>query len=436
MISLPGIRHLVIGEYVAFYRVGEDSVEILRVLHGRRNHRSRRSGCVIGSLTAVARPAPPPSPSQSSSTGSQPTDSLTKPGAHRVAPAGAALGRSVHAAERGGRLDQRAAVDEASALSSEPSVSPIRKPKRSICMRARLCDGSSSRPGKRMDVTAGCPSAVARSSRPNCTCGRSGPPASPARDGPARPRTGRGWRPTAFANRVTAAMISAIAAGDMAEQHVGMAVRRLGVGGDDDVGAEVERTLAVGRHGRVVGDDDRAGRVGGGCDGRDVANVEPGIGWASRRRPDGSRQSRRRESTRSAACRWRRPSASGSARPARASCSSRRTAGGCGRRPCSRPKNTAEIAAMPDGKATHGASSRWPSSSSTASQVGLSKRPYWLKPAGSPGRWYIAAMVERQRHRIALGELPRRRWARRAARDCGCFGHGVLIRLVRRRMPG
>ncbi|RWO56545.1 type II toxin-antitoxin system RelE/ParE family toxin [Mesorhizobium sp.] len=29
----PGIRHLVVGEY----RVGEDAVEILRVLHGRRN---------------------------------------------------------------------------------------------------------------------------------------------------------------------------------------------------------------------------------------------------------------------------------------------------------------------------------------------------------------------------------------------------------------
>ncbi|WP_201410743.1 type II toxin-antitoxin system RelE/ParE family toxin [Mesorhizobium sp. J8] len=33
----PGIRHLVVGEYLTFYRVGEDAVEILRVLHGRRN---------------------------------------------------------------------------------------------------------------------------------------------------------------------------------------------------------------------------------------------------------------------------------------------------------------------------------------------------------------------------------------------------------------
>ncbi len=39
----------------------------------------------------------------------------------------------------------------------------------------------------------------------------------------------------------------------------------------------------------------------------------------------------------------------------------------------SRLKNTAEIAAMPDGKATAGASSRCDSISSTASQVGLSE---------------------------------------------------------------
>ncbi|WP_246684120.1 MULTISPECIES: type II toxin-antitoxin system RelE/ParE family toxin [unclassified Mesorhizobium] len=33
----PGIRHLIVGEYLTLYRVGEDAVEILRVLHGRRN---------------------------------------------------------------------------------------------------------------------------------------------------------------------------------------------------------------------------------------------------------------------------------------------------------------------------------------------------------------------------------------------------------------
>lgn len=32
-----GIRHLVVGEYLTFYRVGEDEVEILRILHGSRN---------------------------------------------------------------------------------------------------------------------------------------------------------------------------------------------------------------------------------------------------------------------------------------------------------------------------------------------------------------------------------------------------------------
>jgi toxin ParE1/3/4 len=33
----PGIRPLVVGEYLTLYRVGEDAVEILRVLHGRLN---------------------------------------------------------------------------------------------------------------------------------------------------------------------------------------------------------------------------------------------------------------------------------------------------------------------------------------------------------------------------------------------------------------
>ena len=32
----PGIRHLVVGEYLTFYRVVEGAIEILRVLHGRR----------------------------------------------------------------------------------------------------------------------------------------------------------------------------------------------------------------------------------------------------------------------------------------------------------------------------------------------------------------------------------------------------------------
>lgn len=32
----PGIRHLVVGEYLTLYRVGDEAIEIVRVLHGRR----------------------------------------------------------------------------------------------------------------------------------------------------------------------------------------------------------------------------------------------------------------------------------------------------------------------------------------------------------------------------------------------------------------
>jgi toxin ParE1/3/4 len=32
----PGIRHLVVGEYLTLYRVTDDAVEVVRVLHGRR----------------------------------------------------------------------------------------------------------------------------------------------------------------------------------------------------------------------------------------------------------------------------------------------------------------------------------------------------------------------------------------------------------------
>ncbi|TPN40033.1 type II toxin-antitoxin system RelE/ParE family toxin [Mesorhizobium sp. B2-3-3] len=32
----PGIRHLVVGEYLTLYRVTDDAIEILRVLHGHR----------------------------------------------------------------------------------------------------------------------------------------------------------------------------------------------------------------------------------------------------------------------------------------------------------------------------------------------------------------------------------------------------------------
>ena len=32
----PGIRRVVIGQYLAFYRVTADTVDVLRVLHGKR----------------------------------------------------------------------------------------------------------------------------------------------------------------------------------------------------------------------------------------------------------------------------------------------------------------------------------------------------------------------------------------------------------------
>ena len=34
---LPGLRHLVIGQHVAFYRVEAERVVIVRVLHGKRD---------------------------------------------------------------------------------------------------------------------------------------------------------------------------------------------------------------------------------------------------------------------------------------------------------------------------------------------------------------------------------------------------------------
>ena len=32
----PAIRHLVVGDYLTLYRVGDDAIEIIRVLHGKR----------------------------------------------------------------------------------------------------------------------------------------------------------------------------------------------------------------------------------------------------------------------------------------------------------------------------------------------------------------------------------------------------------------
>ncbi|MBZ9922750.1 type II toxin-antitoxin system RelE/ParE family toxin [Mesorhizobium sp. BR1-1-7] len=33
----PGIRHLIVGNYLTLYRVEDDAIEILRALHGHRN---------------------------------------------------------------------------------------------------------------------------------------------------------------------------------------------------------------------------------------------------------------------------------------------------------------------------------------------------------------------------------------------------------------
>jgi toxin ParE1/3/4 len=33
---LPGIRHVVVGEYVALYRIGGKGIEIVRIFHGHR----------------------------------------------------------------------------------------------------------------------------------------------------------------------------------------------------------------------------------------------------------------------------------------------------------------------------------------------------------------------------------------------------------------
>ena len=240
---------------------------------------------------------------QSSSTGSQPTDSRTKPGA-TASPQRARRSADVWTPPK----------EVAGWISAQPSMKRFRRRPRMpasgrsgsrsapSARAARLCDGSSSQAGKahaprppdapvsrRAIVSADVHMRSKRTSSvssPRCT--------SQASNGP-------GMAPDSLRQSLTAAMIVRVAAGDMAEQHVGMAVRRLGVGGDDDVGAEVERALAVGRHRRVVGDDDRAGRVGGGRDRGDVADVEAGIGRASRRRPGGSRRSRRRERSRSGA---------------------------------------------------------------------------------------------------------------------------------------
>ena len=54
--------------------------------------------------------------------------------------------------------------------------------------------------------------------------------------------------------------------------------------------------------------------------------------------------------------------------------------------------STAAVAATPEAKVSAGPPSSRPITSSSADQVGLSKRPYWyFTPAWSPGRWKALA---------------------------------------------
>ncbi len=57
-----------------------------------------------------------------------------------------------------------------------------------------------------------------------------------------------------------------------------MSIGRLGVGSEQDVGVEIQRALAIGCHGRVVGDDDCARSMGGLCHRPDVTDIKPRVG--------------------------------------------------------------------------------------------------------------------------------------------------------------
>jgi toxin ParE1/3/4 len=61
----PGLRHLITGQYMTLYRIRDEGIEILRVIHGRRkidrdsaNHEaSDAHGLCFGPLVAVPRQA-------------------------------------------------------------------------------------------------------------------------------------------------------------------------------------------------------------------------------------------------------------------------------------------------------------------------------------------------------------------------------------------
>ena len=68
-----------------------------------------------------------------------------------------------------------------------------------------------------------------------------------------------------------------VARGEVPHQHVRVPARRLRVGRDDDVGAEIERALQVRRHRRVVDGEPGAGGVRAFGDEGEVARVEPRV---------------------------------------------------------------------------------------------------------------------------------------------------------------
>ena len=313
---------------------------------------------------------------------------------HRVAPAGAPFGRGVDAAEGGGRLDQGAAVDEVPRPSHPWRASrPIRKPKRSICTRARLCDGSSSRPGKRTALTVGM---LLQPPRDDFGGTAHAVEAhlqrlQPAMHQPGFERAGNGagqlspfldcrddfrsrlatW-PNSASEWPLGALVSAAttmsapsraAAGRRASSSCCRQRRARRRRARLSTTAAMSQMSRPGLARRL--DEDEAIAV--------EAAVEIG-----RRRPQ---------------CRYGCRAASGNARPARASCSSRPTAEGCGRRTSAGSKKTAEIAAMPDGKATAGAFFEMRQQRLDGIPGRIAEAAILVEAGGSPGRWNIAAMV-------------------------------------------
>ncbi|UDL89690.1 type II toxin-antitoxin system RelE/ParE family toxin [Mesorhizobium sp. PAMC28654] len=52
----PGIRHLLVSEYLTLYRVHDDAIEIVRVLHGRRQiDADDLTACPTGSVANLVQ---------------------------------------------------------------------------------------------------------------------------------------------------------------------------------------------------------------------------------------------------------------------------------------------------------------------------------------------------------------------------------------------